>query len=142
MNSFLKSTLFFLTGVSVLISCKKNEDDPKPVFNNNKELLTKGRWSPYSFTYGQSEVLVQPCIADDTVTLFKDNTYTVQEGLLVCEEDTVNYTSEYILTENDTHIEFIDGEGSGYIHILTDSLFVIKLDGSLIEIYYKLKKLP
>lgn len=147
MKTLFKFLLFILAGSMLFFSCKKNDDDPKPLPNNNRELLI-GQWAHFSYAYEfngvEFEELVEPCISDDIITISSDNTYSVEDGPLICEEEgPLNYSSEYILSQNDTYIEFLD-EGqdyTGYIYHLTESVLVMKLDYVAIDIYYKFRKI-
>lgn len=122
--SFGKYTLLFLFfSTIVFTSCKKNkaDEDNKPT---KKELLSE-EWkvSDVKNSDGISIIgLPVPqivCLKDNIFTLRSDDTYTIDEGAVVCDPSTAGLGT-WSLTDNETRIQFTPSTGDPLIFDLID----------------------
>lgn len=115
----------------LLFSCKKEDkkEDPAPAHPNAQLVL--GTWSPVKYitiysgqTYKED---VEPCTADDMITLMANGTYYFDEGLTKCSpDDPQSFQKTYSVSEDGNNIT-VDGT-TGKLAELTDSTMVIKFN--------------
>ena len=116
-NSFVfgKYALFLLlfSGFA-FASCKKDKDE-EPAPPTKKELLSnKWKVSDVKNADGTSVIALPVpqivCLKDNIFTLKADDTYTIDEGAVVCEPSTAQ-SGTWSLTSNDTKIQFTPSSG-------------------------------
>ena len=131
--------LLLFLGVFAFASCKKdkNEDEKKPT---KKELLAnKWKVSDVQDAAGNSYIILPipqiQCLKDNIFILKSDNSYTIDEGSVVCDPSTAQ-SGTWSLTDSDTKIEF---KQTG-----TDPLVVtlVDINATTLKISYELTNIP
>lgn len=130
---------FLLFSAFVFVSCKKdkNEDEKEPT---KKELLSnKWKVSDVQDAAGNSYINFPidkiKCLKDNTFTLRADNSYTIDEGEVVCDPSTAQ-SGTWSLTNNDTKIEFTQSGSDPLIVTLVD------VNATTLKISYELTDIP
>jgi hypothetical protein len=119
-----KYALFLLLfSALVFASCKKDKDE-EPAPPTKKELLSnKWKVADVKNASGTSVIgLPLPqimCLKDNIFTLKTDDTYTIDEGAVVCEPSTAQ-SGTWQLTGNDTKIQFTPSTGDPLTFDLID----------------------
>lgn len=125
-NSFLfgkYALLLLFVSALAFASCKKDKDeeDKEPT---KKELLSN-KWKVSDVTNaGGTSVIGLPvpqivCLKDNIFTLKADDTYTIDEGAIVCDPSTAQ-SGTWKLTDNETKIEFTQAAGDPLVITLVD----------------------
>ena len=115
--------LFAFFSTSILISCQKDKDE-EPATPTKKELLSN-KWKVVDVkNAGGTSVIDAPfpqivCLKDNIFTLKADDTYTIDEGAVVCEPSTAQ-SGTWSLTSNDTKIQFTPATGDPLTFDLID----------------------
>lgn len=121
---FGKYALFLLLfSALAFASCKKDKDE-EPAPPTKKELLSnKWKVADVKNASGTSVIgLPLPqimCLKDNIFTLKTDDTYTIDEGAVVCEPSTAQ-SGTWQLTGNDTKIQFTPSTGDPLTFDLID----------------------
>lgn len=121
---FGKYALFLLLfSALAFASCKKDKDE-EPAPPTKKELLSnKWKVADVKNASGTSVIsLPLPqimCLKDNIFTLKTDDTYTIDEGAVVCEPSTAQ-SGTWQLTSNDTKIQFTPSTGDPLTFDLID----------------------
>lgn len=119
-----KYALFLLLfSALVFASCKKDKDE-EPAPPTKKELLSnKWKVADVKNASGTSVIgLPLPqimCLKDNIFTLKTDDTYTIDEGAVVCEPSTAQ-SGTWQFTSNDTKIQFTPSTGDPLTFDLID----------------------
>ena len=115
--------LLLFISVFALTSCKKDKTD-KEEEPTKKELLSN-KWKVSDVTNeGGTSVIGLPvpqiiCLKDNIFTLKANDTYTIDEGAVVCDPSTAQ-SGTWKLTDNETKIEFAQTTGDPLILTLID----------------------
>ncbi len=115
--------LLLLFSALVFASCKKDKDE-EPAPPTKKELLSnKWKVADVKNASGTSVIgLPLPqimCLKDNIFTLKTDDTYTIDEGAVVCEPSTAQ-SGTWRLTSNDAKIQFTPATGDPLTFDLID----------------------
>jgi hypothetical protein len=121
---FGKYALFLLLfSALAFASCKKDKDE-EPAPPTKKELLSN-KWKVADVKNADgTSVIGFPvpqivCLKDNIFTLKADDTYTIDEGAVVCDPSTAQ-SGTWKLTDNETKIEFTQAAGDPLIVTLVD----------------------
>lgn len=133
---FLSKSPAYLIAIAILgtitLSCKKEdtkEEAPAPEHPNAKLVL--GTWSAVKYLTiysGQTyEEDVEPCTADDMITLVANGTYYFDEGPTKCNpDDPQSFQKTYSVSEDGKNITIAGS--TGQLAEITDSSMVIKFN--------------
>lgn len=141
-NSFLfgRYVLIFLFFSAFMgVSCKKDKTEDEKELTKKELLANKWKVSDIQDASGTSYIgypidQIQ-CLKDNTFTLRADNSYTIDEGAVVCDPSTAE-SGTWSLTNSDTKIEFTR---------TTDDPLVVTLitvNATTLKISYELTNIP
>ncbi|HRO48478.1 DUF5004 domain-containing protein [Agriterribacter sp.] len=131
--------LLLFISVFALTSCKKDKTD-KEEEPTKKELLSN-KWKVSDVTNeGGTSVIGLPvpqiiCLKDNIFTLKANDTYTIDEGAVVCDPSTAQ-SGTWKLTDNDTKIEFTQAAGDPLVVTL------VEVNTTTLKISYELTDIP
>lgn len=145
MNKFTSSYLRF-TGICILAfslfasSCKKDKKEDPPKELTKKELLSNSWKVTDILAPGNISIINQDfdqikCFKDNIFTLKSDNSYTIEEGAVVC-SNSYESAGTWSLTENDTLIKFTPTSGNGL------SITLISVDQTTLKASYNFADAP
>ena len=140
MQKLLKISMLIVAGL--IISCKKDDNTvvPNPGFTNaqKRNALTTGYWS---LTKVNGQIFTQECSKDDKLIFKNDGNLVIDNGAVKCNLEPDQYLGTFTLdTVKTAYIArkvTIPAQGSTPLQVLVDTLDVIKLDTSTLELQFR-----
>lgn len=139
--SFVKLTSIIILAICLFLgSCKKGGTEAPQL--TKKELLAN-KWgvSDLLAPNGGGSVIGLPideikCLKDNFFTLSANDTYTIDEGTVVCNPSSAG-SGTWSLIENDTMIKFVpNGGGAPLLFTLVD------VNSTTLKVSYEIKDIP
>ncbi len=129
-----------ILGVFAFVSCKKDKNEEEKELTKKELLANKWKVSDVQDAAGNSYINVPidqiQCLKDNIFTLRSDNSYTIDEGSVVCDPSTAQ-SGTWSLTSNDTKIEFKQ-PGSDPSLVVT----LVDINATTLKISYELTDIP
>lgn len=120
----LKHQILVICFFAILISGSCKKDDKKETPEPTKKELLSNKWNVTDLLLNGTSVynLNIPqvkCAKDNVYTLAADNTYTIEEGAIVCDPSTAG-SGTWALSENDTKLQFTPQTGDPLIFTINE----------------------